>query len=92
MDVRVARHGEDRFRISGKAQIFEAQCGWVVEDGHRQLARGFESADAGAPEWGNVAFTVNIEKADPNATLHPVWFEASAKDGSRQNELPVLLY
>ncbi len=48
--------------------------------------------DMGAPEWGNFSFTVDVEKKRPNSTLTLILFESSAKDGSRQFELPILLY
>jgi hypothetical protein len=91
-DVSVEKLGENKFRISGKAQIFEASFSWVVEDGHNEIKSGHQMTDAGAPEWGNFEFTVEVEKKDPASTLHIILFETSAKDGSRQFELPLLLY
>lgn len=91
-EVNVARLNDSTFRISGKAQIFEARFGWVVEDGHNELQQGFESTDAGAPAWGNFSFTVTAKKPRANSTLHLVLFETSMKDGSRQHQLPVVLY
>jgi hypothetical protein len=90
-DVTVEKLGNDKYHISGKGQIFEARFGWVVEDGHNELATGFEDTDAGAPEWGNFDFTVEVKKAKAGSTLHLVIFETSAKDGSRVYELPVPL-
>src|SRR5688572_27501404 len=91
-DVTVEKIGEQKFRIKGKGQIFEANFGWVIEDGHEELKQGFQMTDAGAPEWGNFDFTVEASKKRPNSTLHLILFESSAKDGSRQYELPLLLY
>lgn len=91
-DVKVVRTGAESFQITGKAQIFEASFNWVIEDGHNELKSGYTMADAGAPEWGNFSFTVDAPKKAPNSTLHIILFEASAKDGSRQHELPLLLY
>lgn len=91
-DVTVERIGDSSFRISGKGQIFEANFGWVVEDGHEELKSGYQMTDAGAPEWGNFSFTVTAAKRRPNSTLHLVLYESSAMDGSRVYELPVLLY
>lgn len=91
-NVTVKRTGDHTFLIKGKAQIFEANFGWVIEDGHNELYQGHEMTDAGAPEWGNFSFTVNAKKKKSNSTLHIILFESSAKDGSRQHELPVLLY
>lgn len=91
-DVTVERSGDHTFHIKGKGQIFEASFNWVIEDGHNELKQGFETTDAGAPEWGNFSFTVDAQKKNPNSTLHLVLFETSAKDGSRQHELPVFLY
>lgn len=91
-EVTVQKTGEHKFLIKGKGQIFEASFSWVVEDGHQELKQGHERTDAGAPEWGNFEFTVDVEKARENSTLMLILFESSPKDGSRQYELPVLLY
>jgi len=91
-DVTVEKIGEHKFSIKGKAQVFEASFSWVVEDGHDEIKKGHEMTDAGAPEFGNFSFTVDVAKKRKNSTLHLILFEASAKDGSRQYELPILLY
>ena len=91
-DVTVGKVGEHEFLIKGKGQIFEASFNWVVEDGHEELKQGYATTDAGAPEWGSFAFTVDVKKARPNSTLTLILFEASAMDGSRQHELPIVLY
>lgn len=79
------------YSITGEAQIFEANFNWVIEDGHNELQKGFQMTDAGAPEWGAFSFTVTAEKQRPNSTLLLILFESSAKDGSRQHELPITL-
>lgn len=91
-NVTVEQTGVHEFRITGMGQIFEANFNWVVEDGHEELASGFHTTDAGAPEWGNFSFTVNVSKRRENSTLILILFEISAKDGSRQHELPIKLY
>jgi hypothetical protein len=91
-DIIVEKTGEHTFLIKGRAQIFEASFSWVIEDGHEELQQGHEMTDAGAPEWGNLSFTVNAPKKRASSTLHLVLFEISAKDGSRQHELPIPLY
>jgi hypothetical protein len=90
-DVTVKQVGADQFVVEGKAQVFEANFGWVVEDGHNELKQGFQTADAGAPGWGNFKFEIEVDKQRPNSTLMLILFESSAKDGSRQHELPILL-
>jgi hypothetical protein len=77
--------------VKGKGQIFEAAFSWVVEDGHNEIKKGHQMTDAGAPEWGNFNFVVEVVKQRSNATLHLIIFEISAKDGSRQYELPIKL-
>lgn len=57
-----------------------------------ELKKGNTITDAGAPEWGNFNFTVDVKKERENSTLMLILFESSPKDGSRQYELPVLLY
>jgi hypothetical protein len=91
-EVTVEKTGEHKFLIKGKGQIFEAAFSWVIEDGHDELKKGFSMTDAGAPAWGNFSFTVDAPKKRANSTLHLILFESSPKDGSRQYELPVLLY
>ena len=91
-DVTVEKTGDHKFLIKGKGQIFEANFNWVVEDGHEELKNGYTTTDAGAPAWGNFSFTVDAPKKRANSTLHLIIFELSAKDGSRQHELPILLY
>jgi hypothetical protein len=91
-DVTVERIGQDTFLVRGQGQIFEANFNWIVEDGHEELKNGFQMTDAGAPEWGKFEFGINVQKKRKNSTLTLVLFESSAKDGSRQYELPITLY
>ena len=90
-DVSVKKMPDQKFKISGKGQIFEASFGWILEDGHKEIKSGYEMTDAGAPEWGNFSFIVEVPKKRANTTLHLVLFETSAKDGSRQFQLPIPL-
>lgn len=91
-NVAIQRTGDHTFLITGKGQIFEANFGWVVEDGHDELLKGHQMTDAGAPEWGNFSFTIDVPKKQQNSTLTLILFESSPKDGSRQFELPIILY
>lgn len=91
-DVTVVKLEANRYRISGLGQIFEANFNWIVEDGHEELMKGYQMTDAGAPEWGRFDFTINVQKKRENSTLTLVLFESSAMDGSRQHELPIVLY
>jgi hypothetical protein len=90
-NVAVTKSVQNTYTIEGEGQIFEANFGWVVEDGHNELKEGFQMTDAGAPDWGKFKFTVEVEKQQPNSTLTLILFETSAKDGSRQYELPIVL-
>jgi Immunoglobulin-like domain of bacterial spore germination len=91
-NVTVERIGEDTFLVRRQGQIFEANFNWIVEDGHEELKKGFQMTDAGAPEWGKFEFVINVSKKRKNSTLTLILFESSAKDGSRQHELPITLY
>ena len=91
-NVTIKRIDNDSFFIRGQGQIFEANFSWIVEDGHEELRNGFQMTDAGAPEWGNFEFGIKIYKTRANSTLTLVLFESSPKDGSRQYELPIILY
>ena len=90
-NVTVEKVGANLYRVIGQGQIFEASFNWVVEDGHEELKKGFQMTDAGAPEWGDFDFMVEIQKVRANSTLTLLLFETSAKDGSRQYELPIVL-
>ena len=90
-EVTVEKIQENKFRVRGLGQLFEANLSWNVEDGHNVLKSGFATTDAGAPEWGKFDFTVDVQKARANSTLTLVLFEASARDGSPQHELPIRL-
>jgi len=91
-EVTVQRIDENKFRVRGKGQIFEASFNWIIEDGHDELETGFQTTDAGAPEWGKFDFTIAVQKKRENSKLNLVLFESSAKDGSRQHELPIVLF
>ena len=91
-NVIVERIGKDSFLVRGQGQIFEATFNWVLEDGHDELQKGFQMTDAGAPEWGKFKFIIQAPKKRKNSTLMLILFETSAKDGSRQYELPIVLY
>ncbi|SEA71565.1 Immunoglobulin-like domain of spore germination [Flavobacterium gillisiae] len=89
--VTVEKVDGNKFRVKGQAQVWEANINWVIEDGHNELKSGFTTTDAGAPEWGNFDFTIDIEKKEESLTLTLILFEESAKDGSRNHELPIPL-
>ena len=84
-EVTVERIDENKFRIRGKGQIFEASFNWIIEDGHDELKAGFQTTDTGAPEWGNFDFTIAVQKKRENSKLTLVLFESSAKDGRAVN-------
>ena len=89
--VTVEKMADDKFRVKGQGQIFEANFSWLVEDGHNELKKGFEMTDAGAPEWGEFDFTLDVAKTRDNSTLTLILFEISAEDGSHQHELMIPL-
>ena len=90
-NVTVEKVNGNTFRVKGEGQIFEANFNWTVEDGHDELKKGYETTDAGAPEWGKFDFTIDVAKNRENSTLTLILYEISAKDGSRQHELPIAL-
>ncbi|HEX8269096.1 MAG TPA: Gmad2 immunoglobulin-like domain-containing protein [Flavobacterium sp.] len=90
-NVTVEKLEDNKYKVSGEGQIFEASFGWVVEDGHNELKKGFAMTDAGAPAWGKFNFFIDAAKERENSTLILILFETSAKDGSRVHELPITL-
>jgi hypothetical protein len=91
-DVMVERIGKDSFLVYGQGQIFEANFNWVLEDGHDEIKKGFQTTDAGAPDWGKFKFIIHAPKKRINSMITLILFEISAMDGSRQHELPIVLY
>ena len=91
-NVTVEKVNGATFRVKGEGQIFEASFNWIIEDGHDELKKGYEMTDAGAPEWGKFNFSVDVTKNRENSTLTLILFEISAKDGSCQHELPIVLF
>ncbi len=89
--VTVKKGKDDTYDVTGKAKVFEGNFSYVVEDGHNELTKGSVQSSAGAPDWGDFAFTVKVKKASENSTLTLILFEVSAKDGSRRLELPIPL-
>jgi hypothetical protein len=91
-NVTAVRGEGNVFTISGEAQVYEANVSWVIEDGHNELKSGHATAASGAPSWGKFSFPVDATKDEGTHTLNLILFEESAKDGSRQHQLPVLLW
>lgn len=90
-NVSVRKGSDGRYQVVGEAMVFEAAFGYIVEDGHHELASGFGMASAGAPAWGKFSLTLDVPKKRHGSTLHLVLFESSPKDGSRQHEFAVRL-
>ncbi len=90
-EVIVESLGENKYKASGSARVFEATLNWSVEDGHFVLAEGYVTANMGAPEWGDFEFEFTAKKVDDHSTLILILYEASAKDGSHRHELPIKL-
>ena len=89
--VTMEKLGNNKFRVKGQAQVYEATINWSVEDGHYVIIDGFTTATIGAPEWGDFDFTFEAKKAEQNSALTLILFEESAKDGSQQYTLPISL-
>lgn len=90
-NVWVEKVNDTSYRITGQAQVFEASFNWVLTNGETDIRSGYGTTDAGAPAFGHFSFEMSIPKKNAGEGLHLVLFESSAKDGSRQFELPLLL-
>ena len=90
-NVTLEKLGDNKFRVKGQAQVYEATIKWSVEDGHDVIVGGFTTASIGAPEWGDFDFTFEAKKTEQNSALTLILFEESAKDGSQQYTLPISL-
>ena len=90
-DVTAMKTGANTYSISGQARVYEGTVNYVVEDGHNELLKGFATAEAGGPAWGNFNFSIEVKKQRAASTLMLILFETSAMDGSRKHELPIAL-
>jgi hypothetical protein len=90
-DVLLKKTGETTYEVTGKARVFEAVYHYLVKDGNEVVTDGHGMTDAGAPAFGNFSFTVDVKKKTATEALYLILFEVSAKDGSRQHELPIPL-
>ena len=90
-EVQVKKTGETTYDVTGKARVFEAVYHYLVREGNEVMMDGYGMADAGAPEFGNFRFSIDVKKQVTKGAVYLVIFEVSAKDGSRQHELPILL-
>lgn len=90
-NVTLEKLDNDKFRVKGQAQLYEATINWSVEDGHDVIKKGFTNATIGAPEWGDFNFTFEAKKAEQNSALTLILFEESAKDGSQLHTLSIPL-
>ena len=84
---------QGNYVVTGEARVFEATFQYEVEDGHFLLLEGFVTTSQGGPDWGTFTININIPEANlpKNATLMLFLFEESAHDGSRINEMLVVL-
>lgn len=82
---------DNKFRVIGEAQVFEATINWSVEDGHVVYQEGFTTASMGAPEWGQFEFIFQIEKASEIKVLNLLLYEISAQDGNQTHVLLIPL-
>lgn len=70
--------------ISGSASVFEANVEYRLEVDGKTIAKGFTTAEEGAPGRGDFSGMLEFDVAEPtDATL--VVFERSAADGSETN-------
>lgn len=90
-DVKIQKLNDTTFRITGKAQVFEANFEWNIKEDNVLLKKGHTTTDAGAPEFGKFNFTVTAKKKNPSSTLEIVIFEPSANDGTPQGEMTIPL-
>jgi hypothetical protein len=90
-DITVIKTVPESYLVKGKARVFEASFSYVVEEGHKELLKGFTKADKGAPDWGNFSFNFSFRKREINSSGSLILFEVSMKDGSRLHELIIPL-
>ncbi|WP_010676530.1 Gmad2 immunoglobulin-like domain-containing protein [Bacillus timonensis] len=89
-DVKVSEK-DNQLVITGKAQVFEGVFDYAVYDGEEKLLeKNYQTV--GAPSWGD--FEIQIEKnliANAKNEARFELFVYSAKDGSKENVLPIPL-
>ncbi len=90
-EVKVQKLNDTTFKVTGKAQVFEANFEWQIKEDNIEVKKGHTTTDAGAPEFGNFNFTVTAKKRKPTSKLEIIIFEPSANDGTPQFQLPIPL-
>lgn len=91
-NVAIIKTGNGFFEINGEARVFEATFYYFLMQNNIESDEEFVTASIGAPEWGKFNFSINSNIYKNNIPLYLVLFEASAKDGSRVNELTIRLF
>ncbi len=67
---------------AGRARVFEAALVWrLVDQGGRELAKGFTTASVGAPDFGTFSFPIAFRVTAETAATVEV-FTNSPRDGS----------
>lgn len=82
------------FLVQGMARVFEANVQFALKNAQGQeIARGFTTASAGAPEWGaySAAISYRLTETKQNGVIEV--FSQSPRDGSVINlvRVPVVL-
>jgi len=85
----VVSESEDKFIVTGKAQVFEGVFQYVLYDGEKMLIQNHYQTD-GAPAWGEFELTFEKKLVFSNEVKLEL-FVFSAKDGSKENilEIPI---
>ncbi|MTI83037.1 MAG: protease complex subunit PrcB family protein [Firmicutes bacterium] len=88
-NIRVIDYNPSTAEVAGIARVFEAIVSYQMRDAQgKVLKRGNMMALSGAPDWGY--FELELDKL-PQEASEIILYQASAKDGSMQDEvhLPV---
>ena len=83
----VVTEAEDKFIVTGKAQVFEGVFQYVLYDGEKMLIQNHYQTD-GAPAWGEFELTFEKQLVSSNEVKLEL-FVFSAKDGSKENTLEI---
>ncbi|WP_028594677.1 Gmad2 immunoglobulin-like domain-containing protein [Paenibacillus assamensis] len=81
----------EQYVIKGEARVFEGSYNYVVKQGSKVIAKGFNTASKGGPEWGTFSqtITVPVSKTAKKQPLTVELFEVDMESGKQVNKVVV---
>lgn len=91
-NIKVTKSGT-KYIMTGQARVFEGAYNYAVKHGNETVAKGYGTASAGGPAWGDVKQMIKIPDKYMNVpeALTLELFEINQEDGQATNKLVIPL-